>query len=291
MAARKVNSRKKRQSLRDSLFHDMSGVVFPQPGEEGWAMLPRYMPSIFQLISDTHLSKGMDLTRPLVGLWCDNYGEGVIEIADESQYAAMAGFRGERGLRSWRDRVLRLDELGFIKVHAGTVQKIGHVLIIHPLEAVRRLYERGQIPEGWWGDFHARVVGLGLDPARLVPRKTDISVIAPDGQQIVIEAKVNGGALGERAFAKFLSTFSQDLGVKGWRLADDSLAFLKSHDKEQASGANLPRHVTEEPATEPPPLPAHVSADPSPEAPRKIPFDEALSRAIREGTKNDDFDP
>jgi hypothetical protein len=55
------------------------------------------MPLILQLLSDKMLSLGMDLGRVDLGLWADNYGGGLVEIDDEEEYAAIAGFKGPRG--------------------------------------------------------------------------------------------------------------------------------------------------------------------------------------------------
>lgn len=103
----------------------------------------------------------MDLARTYLGLLCDNYGEGVVEVASESIYAETAGFRGARGVRSWRQRIAKLEELGFISTHQRGPASIGFVAIMNPYVAMARLREKGLVADGWWALYQKRAIEVG----------------------------------------------------------------------------------------------------------------------------------
>jgi hypothetical protein len=121
------------------------------------------MPIILRILAEKSVSDDMDLARTYLGLWCDNYGEGIVEVADEMLYAETAGFRGERGVRSWRARVRRLAELGLLKVHDRATRQIGFVAILHPYRPLALLREQGKVPDGWWAILTKRLLDVGTD--------------------------------------------------------------------------------------------------------------------------------
>jgi hypothetical protein len=156
------NRRKKREKLRDTLWPGIVERTYPRPPNLGWCPVPRTMPQVLQLLSDKHVGRGMDLTRTYLGLWCDNFGDGMVEIADEADYASVAGFKGERGLRSWRDRVKALRDAGFIETIERGSKKVGFVCIIDPHLAVMGLLANGfKPPIGWIADYSSRLLRSG----------------------------------------------------------------------------------------------------------------------------------
>lgn len=157
MVARKLSTPSRRRKMREALWPDSSARVFPREGgtEKGWFSAPRTLPLVLALLDDKSLAGKMDLTRTYVGLLADNYGEGLIEIGDESHYALLAGLKGARGVRSWRERVRQLATLGFIAVHDGLGGRIGFVMIIHPDIAIRALHAQGRVPKEWWAEYLA----------------------------------------------------------------------------------------------------------------------------------------
>jgi hypothetical protein len=160
--ARKIGSPAKRIELRDHLFPGLVEHIYPPPGTKGWCLMPRYMPQIINLLSERRFSGGMDLMRTYLGLWCDNYGEGFVEIDNEMTYADVAGFRGERGLRSWRDRVRKLQKLGFVETVEMGSAKIGFVGIVDPSYAVSRLPSLGyELQKGWQAQYLATLIRTG----------------------------------------------------------------------------------------------------------------------------------
>jgi hypothetical protein len=161
MATRRQTPARQRLRLRETLWPGVESSIWPQQDEAGWCPTPRVMPVIFRMLSEKIVSGDMDLSRTYLGLWCDNYGEGIVEVASESSYAETAGFRGERGVRSWRQRVRRLADLGFLRIHERGNKAIGFVAILHPYIAIQTIYERGLISAGWWALYQKRLIEVG----------------------------------------------------------------------------------------------------------------------------------
>jgi hypothetical protein len=125
------------------------------------------MPIILRVLSDKNVSGAVDLSRTYIGLWCENFGEGIVEITSEEHFAEIAGFRGERGLRSWRDRVRMLAALGFLRVHELEARKIGFVAVLRPYSAMKRLRSRGLITDGWWAAYSKKLIDAGVESEAL----------------------------------------------------------------------------------------------------------------------------
>jgi hypothetical protein len=134
------------------------------------------MPIVLRILGEKTVSGDMDLTRTYIGVWCDNYGQGIVEIDDEQAYAEAAGLRGTRGVRSWRERMRKLAELGFLRLHEGGAKSVAFVAILHPYDAVEDLRTRGLVSDAWWGAYQQRLAQVGalvmvdLDPGATVAR-------------------------------------------------------------------------------------------------------------------------
>ena len=166
---KKVPSTKRRRALREALWPGLGEYVWSGEDEVGWAPIPRVMPIILRILDEKLLSGDMDLSRVYLGLWCDNYGEGIVEVANESSYAEAAGLRGVRGTRSWRERVFRLERLGFVRAHKRGNSEIGFVAIMHPYAAMTALRSQGLVDDGWWGAYQKRLIEVGAAPLLDVP--------------------------------------------------------------------------------------------------------------------------
>jgi len=96
-------------------------------------------------------------------LWARVFDEGIITIGDEIAYAYSAGYTGTRAGRTWREHMLKLQELGFISVKPEGNREIGHVLLLHPLLVCSRLRASAgsRIPDEWWTAFVRRAQEIG----------------------------------------------------------------------------------------------------------------------------------
>jgi hypothetical protein len=96
-----------------------------------------------------------------VELWARAFDEGLVTINDESEHTYCAGYRGTRAVRTWRERILRLAELGFIEYKPNGNREVGHILLLNPLGVCSLLYKQGKVPEEWWSMFAKRVSEIG----------------------------------------------------------------------------------------------------------------------------------
>jgi len=179
MASRKLSTPKRRLQMRDSLWPESGAIIFPAEREKGWFSAPRTLPLILMLLDDKRLSGNMDLSRTYLGLLADNFGEGIVEVDSEEHYALMAGLKGGRGVRSWRERVRKLGDLGFITVHNGIGGRVGFVLIVHPHRAVSTLKENGQVPDEWWADYFALWMNVSGSFRRVARKPPGVPVAPP----------------------------------------------------------------------------------------------------------------
>ena len=95
-------------------------------------------------------------------LWCRDFGEGYVEIGDAADNAFAAGYTTPgRGLRSWRECMDVLKNLGFIRVVPKGSRPYGCVLLIAPDIVVSRLKAKGKLDPAWLMAYEARMIEIG----------------------------------------------------------------------------------------------------------------------------------
>src|SRR5258706_15356016 len=78
-----------RRQYRDS---NWAGVKYwPREKEDGWGKVPRSLPMVLAIVKKQEQSTGIDLTATYVCLFCNNMGDGLVEILDEDEMAALSG--------------------------------------------------------------------------------------------------------------------------------------------------------------------------------------------------------
>ncbi len=155
---------RKRRELRDQLWPGSAGWIWDindTEGVVGFATMSRLTPWVLHLIKI--LSNGDKTGDPgsaLLELWCRDFGQGIISIKDEAECAYASGYSSNRALRTWRGHMLRLVELGFIKVKADGIHEYGQVLLLNPLAVCARLKKEGKAPDEWWTSFSRRATEI-----------------------------------------------------------------------------------------------------------------------------------
>ena len=134
---------------------------------DGFTSVPRSMPLLMSIIDD--LTKGKPAGRVYFELWMRAYDEMYVKVQDREAHAFHSGYTGQRAVQSWAQRVLALEELGFIKVAKGT-SSIGHIVIINPHIVVERLRrDKHPIPQNKLDALNEHAIeykmkGVGVDP-------------------------------------------------------------------------------------------------------------------------------
>jgi hypothetical protein len=156
---------RRRRDLRDQLWPGSAAWIWDindNKGVVGFATIPRLMPWVLHLIKIlTNGEKTGDPSPVYLELWCRDYGQGIISIADEMECAYASGYSSSRALRTWRSHMLKLVELGFIFAKAEGIREYGQVLLLNPLAVCARLKKEGRVPDEWWTSFSRRASDIG----------------------------------------------------------------------------------------------------------------------------------
>jgi len=156
---------RRRSALRDQLWPGSSGKIWDMKDREavkGFASVPRLLPWVLHLIK--HLAKeiaGGDPSMSYLELWCRDFGQGIITISDEHECAFASGYSGKRAVRTWREHMFKLLEIGFILAEAVGNREYGYVLLLNPLAVCHRLHLEKKAPDGWWAAFVSRATAIG----------------------------------------------------------------------------------------------------------------------------------
>jgi hypothetical protein len=153
----------RRQELRDNLWPGESELLWHRTTEDGYSTVPRTLPLVMTLIDELK-EKGRDISRVYFDLWCRQMDDSFIDVTDEESFAYSSGFTTPgRNIRSWRERIDVLWELGFIRVQPNGSRKFGYILLRHPHRVVLELKEKKKISDPWWGAFSKRVSEIGTE--------------------------------------------------------------------------------------------------------------------------------
>jgi hypothetical protein len=153
----------RRQELRDSLWPGEGDKLWHRTTEDGYSTIPRTLPLVMTLIDELK-DKGRDISRVYFDLWCRQIDDSFVEVTDEESFAYSSGFTTTgRNVRSWRERIEMLRELGFISVQPNGSRKYGYILLHHPHRVVLELKAQNKIGDPWWGAFSKRASEIGAE--------------------------------------------------------------------------------------------------------------------------------
>lgn len=151
----------RRLTLRDHFWSEAAQQLWHRTTEDGFSTIPRTLPLVMTLIDELK-GKGRDTARVYFDLWCRQMDDSFVEVTDEESFAYSCGYTTSgRNVRSWRERVEILRQLGFISVQPNGSRKYGYILLHHPHRVVCELRAKGKIGDAWWGAFMKRVGDVG----------------------------------------------------------------------------------------------------------------------------------
>ncbi|HEV2351548.1 MAG TPA: hypothetical protein VG028_17085 [Terriglobia bacterium] len=152
----KTKAHQKRVKLRKQFWPGAD--AWTGSDERGWFFAPRTLPLVLGLIASKDLSGRCDPTRVYLELWSRHFSGGIIEMKHEGDHAYAAGYVGNRGVRTWQERMKILEKNGFIKVQQIGNQQYAYVLLVHPTTAINQLRNAGKVPDIWWQTYCARQI-------------------------------------------------------------------------------------------------------------------------------------
>lgn len=121
---------------------------------DGFASVPRTMPLMMSIMDDLS-GKGFPVGQTYFEMWSRLFDECFLILNRPEEMAFHAGFLGQRAVRTWRDRVRRLRDLGFIDVKPGPMGEFSYALFLNPYHVIRKHHDAGSVSEHKW---HALVV-------------------------------------------------------------------------------------------------------------------------------------
>jgi hypothetical protein len=105
--------------------------------KNGFATVPRTLPLICEILDA--LTKGKPVAKTYLELWCRVRDEGFVVLNKKEEQAFHAGFRGDRAVTMWKERMRALAKLGFIDIQPGSGSDLGYALIWNPYLVIKDL--------------------------------------------------------------------------------------------------------------------------------------------------------
>jgi hypothetical protein len=164
----KIGAAKKREKLREELWPGSGDELWDRKQEKGFTTIPRLLPLVMHLID--YLTPKGNPSRVYLELWARAFDEHIITVNDEEGLAYASGYTGTRAVRTWREHIFALCELGFIKAAPQGNREIAHVMLLNPIAICVGLHQNKKTPKEWWNAFVHRASEIG---ARIPPQAGD----------------------------------------------------------------------------------------------------------------------
>jgi len=154
----------KRAALRETFWPGLTeDKLWIRTKRTGFTTIPRTL-NLVGRVMDQLSGKGFPLFSTYFTLWCRVFDEAFVEIRNDREVAFESGFSGTRGSVTWRTRMRKLQELGFIDVRPGLASDFQYVLILNPIHAIVANYQRQNLPQDFaYTALMTRLIEVGAD--------------------------------------------------------------------------------------------------------------------------------
>ncbi len=126
---------------------------------KGFTTIPRCMSFCLDIMDQ--LSSGNPLSSVYFTLWCHASDEGFIQVKNEQYMAFEAGLKGQRRISTWRLKMKKLRELGFIISEAGASGDFSFILIVNPYRVVKTICKASTATESLKRSYRTLVERAG----------------------------------------------------------------------------------------------------------------------------------
>lgn len=151
---------RKQLEARAKLWPNLEAASLWSMESDGWVAMPRLMPLLMSIMDDLS-DKGFPVSRTYLELWARLREEQFLTLNRPEEMAFHAGFEGQRALRTWRDRVNRLADMGFIGLKSGPIGDLSYAVFYNPYHVVKRAYLSGRVQERKWQALIIRANEIG----------------------------------------------------------------------------------------------------------------------------------
>lgn len=170
-SARRLKMTERAQQQMDLHFKDYPlPLIWQRNRNHGFTTIPRTLPLAMQAIDDQ--TKGIPAGHTLFCLWARTPDHALITIENPASFACEAGFVGNRAVDTWRKRMKKLRDLGFIETKKGATGEFHYILLLNPNVAIEKLRISNLIQDGLYARFLDRLADIGavgeLEAARAV---------------------------------------------------------------------------------------------------------------------------
>ena len=155
-------------ALRKKLWPDLTANhIWNRHHHDGFASVPRTMPQMLSIMDD--LKKGHPVSSTYLELWSRAFDESFVTLSKPREIAFAAGFTGQRGERTWRERMQVLAEFGFIDLKEGSAGPMSYAVIFNPYLVIDALYKanKGNVRADKYNALVARALEIRADDFEL----------------------------------------------------------------------------------------------------------------------------
>lgn len=188
---------KRQLDTRAKLWPAVTGDMLWSMDNEGWVAMPRLMPLMMNIMDDLS-EKGFPVSRTYLELWARLRDEQFLTLNRPEEMAFHAGFDGQRALRTWKDRVQRLADLGFISLMTGPLGDLSYAVFYNPYHVIKRAYIARKVQERKWQALVVRAGEIGAfdiddldDQGNIVPAPVEEEEPKP---KLILRRKRPGSA-------------------------------------------------------------------------------------------------
>ena len=156
-------AKKRKVELREKFWPGVTDKhIWNRQTRDGFATIPRAMPQMLSIMNDL-AEKGQPVGPSYLELWCRLGDEGYLNLNRPHEMAAAAGFGGQRAIYTWRDRLSKLRELGFIEFKDGPTGEFSYGLFWNPYHVIRKHYEAHRVSDAKWQALVFRAHEIGAN--------------------------------------------------------------------------------------------------------------------------------
>jgi hypothetical protein len=162
----------KRAALKKAYWPNAQPFTTPA---KGFFQPPRTLPYLLTLLNHKKVSGNTDPVSTYVELLARHVDYGIVEVQNEADHAFAAGHTGERALRTWRERIRQLEEIGFIMTKGSGNQKYRYIFLVDPAVVIAKLETKGLVSAEWKAAYYGRGLDCGAVPAEDSEKVVSIS--------------------------------------------------------------------------------------------------------------------
>lgn len=150
--------------LRGRLWPNLNPKrLWSRKERKGFTTIPRSLPLVLSIL-DT-MSKGKPLSSTYFELWCRAHDECFVTLNRKEEHAFHAGFTGQRAVTTWKDRIRRLADLGFIDIKPGSSGHLSYALILNLYQVIKHHHQKKHpgVSAAAYNALQQRATEIGAD--------------------------------------------------------------------------------------------------------------------------------